>query len=121
MESPAQPHGDWAAVALIMAIMGLLVTFEPSRVAETLDRFAVSMREDGLRVIPLYASYAAMRLDPSQPSHTVQAIEINEGLGKQDAAFSLRRELAGKWKPYERMLRLEASLDGDAVVRPPSP
>ena len=105
----AQPHGDWAAVALIMAIIGLLVTFKPSYVAETLDRFAVSMREDGLRVIPLYASYAAMRLDPSQPSHTVQAIEINEDLGKQDAAFALRRELAEKWKPYERMLRLEAA------------
>ena len=117
----AQPHGDWAAVALIMAIMGLLVTFKPSDVAETLDRFAVSMREDGLRVIPLYASYAAMRLDPSQPAHAVQAIEINEDLGRLDAAFALRRELAEKWKPYQRMLRLEASLDGDAVLRPANP
>jgi hypothetical protein len=105
----AQLHGDWAAVALIMAIMGLLVTFEPSQVAETLDRFAVSMREDGLRVIPLYASYAAMRLDPSQPAHTVQVIELSEDLGRLDAAFALRRELAEKWKPYERMRRLEAS------------
>jgi hypothetical protein len=117
----AQPRGDWAAVALIVAIAALLGTFKPSHVAETLDRFAVSMREDGLRVIPLYASYAAMCLDPSQPAHTVQAIRINEALGRKDAALALRRELAERWMPYERMLRLEAAAKETPVFGPGEP
>jgi hypothetical protein len=109
-ENSLEPrHGDWAAVALVLAIAAALVTIKPARVAETLDRFAVSMREDGLRVIPLAATEAAMRLDPSRPEYAVQAIELNEALGRPGEAIALKRELAQRWKPYERMLRVEAA------------
>jgi hypothetical protein len=114
-------HGDWAAVALVLAIAAALVTFKPARVAETLDRFAVSMREDGLRVIPLAATQAAMRLDPSRPEYAVQAIELDEALGRSDAALALKRELAERWKPYERMRRLEAAVSEGPVFVPEAP
>ena len=114
-------HGDWAAVALVLAIVAALVTFKPARVAETLDRFAVSMREDGLRVIPLAATQAATRLDPSKPEYAVQAIELNEALGRPGEALALKRDLAERWKPYERMLRLEAATAEGPVFGPEAP
>jgi hypothetical protein len=108
-EGPESRHGDWAAAALVLAIAALLVAFRPAHVAETLDRFAVSLREDGLRVIPLAATQAAMRIDPSRPEYAVQAIELNEAVGRATAALALRRDLAERWRPYERMLRIEAA------------
>ncbi|MFA4948342.1 MAG: hypothetical protein WC674_07540 [Candidatus Krumholzibacteriia bacterium] len=123
-EGPESRHGDWATVALVLAIAALLVTFKPAHVAETLDRFAISLREDGLRVIPLAATQAAMRLDPSRPEYAVQAIELNEALGHPSRALAIRRDLAERWKPYERMLQLEAAateLIEPAVFRPEEP
>ena len=120
-EYAAEPHGDWAVVALVLAIAALLVTFKPARVAETVDRFAVSMREDGMRVIPLYAARAAMRMDPSQPQYAVRAIEINEALGRKGAALALRQDLEERWMPYARMQRLERWVIDNAVLRPEQP
>jgi hypothetical protein len=114
-EGPSRRNGDWATVALVLAIAALPVAFKPSHVAETLARFAVSLRDDGLRVIPLAATQAAMRLDPSRPEYAVQAIELNEALGRMTAAMALRQDLADRWKPYERMLRLEAGLEESPV------
>jgi len=111
-EGSFRRSGDFAAVALIITIAALLVTFKPARVAETLDRFSVSLREDGLRVIPLAAAEAAMRLDPSRPDYAIRAIELNEAIGRPGEAEELRRDLAERWKPYERMLRLEAARMG---------
>jgi hypothetical protein len=102
-------HGDRAAAALVIAIAALLVTFKPARVAETLDRFAISLSEDGLRIIPLAATQAAMQLDPSRPEYAVKAIERNEALGRRTAALAIRTDLAERWRPYERMLRIEAA------------
>jgi hypothetical protein len=116
-ENTSRRTGDFVAVALIVAISGLLVTFKPTRVAETIDRFAISLREDGLRVIPLAATEAAMRLDPSRPEYAVRAIALNEALGRPGEAEELRRALADRWKPYERMLRLEAAATGPLEPR----
>jgi hypothetical protein len=108
-ESPLSPRREWASVALIMAIMAMLASFRPARVAETVDRFAISLRDDGLRIVPLYASYLEMRLDPSMPGYAVQAIELNEELGRSGEALAMKRDLADRWRPYGRMLRLEAA------------
>jgi hypothetical protein len=108
-EGTSVRHGDRAAAALVIAIAALLVTFKPARVAETLDRFAISLSEDGMRIIPLAATQAAMRLDPSRPEYAVKAIERNEALGRLAKAVAIRRDLAERWKPYERMLRIEAA------------
>ena len=120
-ENAARPNGDMAAVALVLAIAALVVTFKPARVAETLDRFAVSMKEDGLRIIPLAATQAAMRLDPSRPEYAMQAIELNEALGRTFAALDLRYNLEERWKPYERMLRFEAASVGPVEPRASAP
>ncbi len=117
-------HGDWFTVALVLAIAALPITFKPSHVAETLNRFAIFLSEDGLRVIPLAALDAAMRLDPSRAEYAVRAIELNEAFGRPTAALALRRDLAERWKPYERMLRLEArgtELIDPAVFGPVTP
>jgi hypothetical protein len=108
-EGSSARRGDWAAAALVLAIAALLVTFKPARVAETLDRFAISLSEDGLRIIPLAALDAATRLDPSRPEYAVQAIALNEAFGHATKALELRRDLAERWRPYERMLRIEAA------------
>lgn len=120
-EGPESRHGDWAALALVLAIAAALVTFKPTRVAETLDRFAVSMRDNGLRIVPLAAAEAAMRLDPSRPEYAVQAIALNEALGRPGEALALKRDLAERWKPYERMLRLEAAVTEGPVFGPEAP
>lgn len=120
-DGPARAHGDWAAAALVIAVVALLASFKPARVAETIDRFAVSLRQDGLRLIPLRAAQASMRLDPSRPEYAVQAIEMNEALGRTDEALALRRDLAERWMPYERLLRLEARTAEGTFVGPEAP
>ena len=102
--------GNWAAVALLAALVAFFAMFHPTNLAETIDRFAVSTRLDGLRVIPLYASETAMRLDPSEPRYAVHAIEINDDLGRVDAARAMRRNLEERWKPYERMVERYGSM-----------
>ncbi len=96
--------GDWAAAALLVAMVAFLTMFHPANLAETLDNFAVSTRLDGLRVIPLYASEAAMRLDPSQPTYVLHAVEMNVSLGRTEAARALRQGLDERWKAYEMMV-----------------
>ncbi len=108
--NPARPHGDWAAAALVLAIVAFLAAFKPARVAETIDRFGVSVISDGYRVIPLAAAETAMRLDPSRPEYAMQAIQLNEALGRRYRAEVLRYYLEDRWEPYDRMLRLEASV-----------
>lgn len=108
-ESTSGRHGDWFTVALVFAIAALPITFKPPHVAGTLNRFAFSLREDSMRIIPLAATQLAMRLDPSRPEYAVQAIELNEALGRFTSALAIRRDLAERWRPYERMRRIEAA------------
>ncbi|MCX5753024.1 MAG: hypothetical protein NTW97_05180 [Candidatus Krumholzibacteria bacterium] len=114
-ETSSGRHGDWFTVALVLAIAAVPIAFKPSQVAETLDRFAISLSEDGLRIIPLAAVDAATRLDPSRPEYAVRAIELNEALGQLTKALAIRRDLAERWKPYERMLRREAAIEESPV------
>lgn len=95
--------GDWTAVALLAAIVAFLTMFHPAEPAEYLDRFAASTRASGLELIPLYASEAATRLDPSQPAHALRVIEMNEKLGRVDEARALRQALDARWRAYEMM------------------
>jgi hypothetical protein len=118
-EGTSVRHGDRAAAALVIAIAALLVTFQPARVAETIDRFGVSLRADGLRVIPLVAAETAMRLDPSRPEYAMRAMDLNEELGRTYRAEVLRCYLEDRWQPYERMLRLEAASVAEIPVHGP--
>ena len=86
-----------------------IAAFQPAELAGTLNRFGIAAREDGMRIVPLYASTAAMRLDPSRPEYALAAIESNESLGRTDRAEKLRDDLAERWNTYERSVRLQHS------------
>jgi hypothetical protein len=93
--------GDWSAFLLLIVIAAFAVTFHPADVAQSLDRFAVSGRAQGLELIPLYASEAAMHLDPSQPAYAMRAAALNDRLGRTDEARAIRQRLDARWKAYE--------------------
>jgi hypothetical protein len=99
------PRGDAAAFALLIAVVAFTAMFEPASVAETLDRFAVSSRHDGYRIIPLYAELAALRIDPSQPVFAARAAELYDEIGRHDRADLMRDELYGRWRLCEGVLR----------------
>ena len=104
-----RPQGDLAALALLASVIAFIAAFQPAELAGTLNRFGIAAREDGMRIVPLYASTAAMRLDPSRPEYALAAIESNESLGRTDRAEKLRDDLAERWNTYERSVRLQHS------------
>ena len=95
-----RPRGDLAAAALLVASIAFVAWFQPADLAVSLDRFAVASFDEGLRVVPLHAAEAAMRLDPSRPVYALHAIEINEALGRTERAGELRRDLVSRWGAY---------------------
>ncbi len=102
-------HGQPLALALIVVIGLFLATFRPAKTAETLDHFAVAMRLDGLRVIPLYLELGAVRLDPATPLFALRAAELYAELGWPDEARHLRDMLHGRWSSYSRAIERESS------------
>ena len=105
----ARPQGDLAALALLAAIMAFVAAFQPAELAGTLHRFGAAAREDGMRIVPLHASMAAMGLDPSRPEYVLAAIESNESLGRAEIAARLKRDLEERWHTYEQSMRLHQS------------
>lgn len=101
-----QPRGDLAAVALVVAIAAFVGLFQPADVARDLDRFAVAMHWEGMRLIPLCATACAMRLDPSRPEYVIHAIAMNESLDRLGDADALRDALAERWDAYAQTLRM---------------
>jgi hypothetical protein len=99
----ARSRGDLAALALLVAIAAFITMFEPAVLARNLDLFSAAASDEGMRIIPLHASTAAMRLDPSRPEYTLRAAALNESLGRIDRAEALRKDLAARWAAYARM------------------
>ncbi len=97
--------GDWSALLLLIAIALGVATFHPGKAAHSLDGFAVSAEERGLELVPLYASEAAMRLDPSEPAYALRAAAMNERAGRGDEARAIRQKLVTRWKNYEMMTK----------------
>jgi hypothetical protein len=95
-------HGQAVALALLIAIASLCATFKPVQVGEMLDRFAVALRLEGLRVLPLVMELGASGLDPSEPVYSLRAAELYERLGQRERAQELRQDLDGRWKAYAR-------------------
>lgn len=99
-----EPHarGDLAALALVVAVAAFVGLFQPAEIARDLDRFAVAMRWEGMRLVPLCAATCAMRLDPSRPEYTLHVIAMNESLDRLGEAEALRDDLAQRWDAYAR-------------------
>ncbi len=100
-------HGAWLAVAFAVAVTGFCVTFDPAVTASELDRYAVYLRGQGYRLIPLSLALGATHLDPSRPAYVIHASELYAEMGNYDRAVSLRTELAAKWQPYAMLLTQE--------------
>jgi hypothetical protein len=98
---------NWAAVALLISVVAFTFLSRPAVVAEALDRGAASADAEGMRIIPLYLSRAAVRLDPSRPGYAIRAIELYEEIGDQAAADAMRRELVERLEPSISLLEEE--------------
>jgi hypothetical protein len=100
-------RGDWYAVALVCALVGVALAWDPSVMARQLDSGAVVLQEKGFRVIPLELWKNAHRLDPAPSEYAVRAIEMYEELGRRDDAMLLRDELDENLASYLTMVQEE--------------
>jgi len=114
-------HGQPVALALLVAIVAFHLTFEPARIAQVLDRFAIAFRLDGLRVIPLVMELGAAKLDPVQPLYPHRAAELYQQLGQRGRARHLREELNARWNAYARTVRSMDPVIAAQVSRPIQP
>ncbi|UCF06078.1 MAG: hypothetical protein JSV33_03340 [bacterium] len=96
---PWQSRSERFAVALLVMIAAFFVMFDTGYVAETLDRFAVSKRQDGFQIIPLYMTRGAMHIDPSRPEYVLHVIELYDEMGRPSKAETMRRELCARLMP----------------------
>lgn len=95
-------HGQPVALALLVTILVFHLAFNPVRVAQVLDRFAIAFRLEGLRVVPLVMELGATKLDPSQPLYTHRAAELYDRLGRRTRALQLREDLDARWNAYAK-------------------
>ncbi len=84
---------NWVAVALLISIIGFSTLSRPALVAEVFDTGAAVSSSEGMRVIPLYLSLAAIHFDSSRPDYTIRAIGLYEHCGDQVKADLMRRDL----------------------------
>ncbi len=98
---------NWAAVALFISIIAFSILSRPAVVAEALDRGAAVASSEGMIIIPLHLSRAAILLDPSRPGYVIRAIELYESNGDQATADTMRRELIARLEPSVPLLEEE--------------
>ena len=98
---------NWAAVALLISILAFSVLSKPAVVAEALDSGAAAAGSEGMRIIPLNLSRAAVRLDPSQPGYVIRSIELYEKRGDHARAEAMRRKLVARLEPSIGLLEEE--------------
>jgi|GEM_PF-2376527 len=97
-------RGDWYALALLGSVACLVVASDPTSVASRLDHHSESLHASGLRVIPLYMTLAASRLDPADSQYVLQAIDLNTELGRIDEAAGLRARLDEDLSAYVQVV-----------------
>lgn len=93
MVSSSQRNGALAnALGLVMVIVLVLglATLRPKAVASELSAVAAPLSTHGLRQLPLMLYNAASSLDPATPVYLTAAENINEELGRAEAAQANR-------------------------------
>jgi hypothetical protein len=98
---------NWAAVALVVTMIIFPFLSRPEVMAEAFDGAAVAAGGEGMRIIPLYLSRAALSLDPSRPEYVIRAIRFYESRGDQSAADAMRTELIDRLEPSIPLLEEE--------------
>lgn len=112
--------GGPLACVLLVAMAVFAVAFRPAAVGRDLDCFAMAMRLEDYRLIPLCLELGAMRLDPSMPLYAIRAADLYDDLGWPAPASELRAELHARWGAYAWTLRRHAGDAGArAAYRPP--
>jgi len=84
---------NWVAVALLISIIAFSALSRPALVAGFLDKGAAASSGEGMRIIPLYLSLAAIHFDSSRPDYTIRAIGLYEHCGDHAKADIMRRDL----------------------------
>lgn len=100
-------RGDWYAVSLVCALLGMALLWDPAVLARQMGSGAVILQERGFQVIPLQLSRGAHRLDPAPTEYAVRAIGLYEELGQLDQAAELRRELDDHLASYLSLVQTE--------------
>ncbi len=98
------PRGDWFVILLIAVIAVSVVTFDGTSLARDIDNLVITMRHQGLRVIPLYSARLASRLDPSEPLYLLRTAQIHDDLGHRLRARLLRAELRTRWREFDHLI-----------------
>jgi hypothetical protein len=95
----------WLTALLVLVVILFGIWFDPAVLAEDLDRYALSLHAEGMRLIPLTLTLSAIRLDPAQPAYVIHAADLYSLLGRENRAAALRQELADRWRPFAQALR----------------
>jgi hypothetical protein len=110
----------WFAASLVITIVLFCIWFDPATLASDLDRYAISLRAQGMEVIPLTLTLGAVHLDPARPEYVIHTADLYTQLGREDRAAALRQDLAEKWRPYAMTVRQDVRWTADAgsVLQP---
>jgi len=100
-------RGDWYAAALVFALLGMAVVWDPSVMARQMDSGAVLLQEKGFQILPLQLWRGAHELDPAPSEYAVSAMEMHRELGQTDKALQLRQELDGNLASYLALVNTE--------------
>lgn len=100
-------RSDAIALGLVVSMAGFALTFDASRVASDLDRFAGALHFSGYRLVPLSLESAAMRLDPGRSEYAIRTAELHVEMGHRQAAAEIQADLRTRWDAYAQMLLRE--------------
>ena len=100
--SRSSSRADVASVALLVSLLLLGIAHPPTAIARDLHLASVSLRLEGLRLIPLILWETATRLDPGEPQYLAQAAELDAALGREAEARAKREIVAQRLEQYAR-------------------
>jgi hypothetical protein len=90
-----------ALSALLLASLALFtITTRPAAVARNLHGGATQLQEDGYQWIPLTLCELAMRVDSAPAAYLATGAELDDALGRTDAAAAKRLTIAARAQEY---------------------
>jgi hypothetical protein len=119
------PGGGQALAGALLAALALAAFVSPAQpLAGCIHRAATRLRADGMRVAPLLLCQTAARLDPACPEYLADTAELNDALGRPEAAHEARERLrrrAAEYRDLPLTLRYPAQLTSIATTSGPDP
>lgn len=103
----SRARADLYIVALLVAAAAFGLTFQGEAAARYLDDNSSKMLKSGYRIIPLYLSRAAERIDPSRPEYRLRLMRIYGKLENREAEIAARADLVRRLIPCSDFIREE--------------